>query len=629
MSNAPKLEADFLLDDAQPRAGERRSNATPWRVLIVDDDESVHSISRVVLADVWFQGRGVEILSAYSGRQAAAVLRQSPDIAVVLLDVVMEDDDAGLKLVREIRDQMCNARLRIILRTGQPGQAPEREVIVNYDINDYKSKTELTAQKLFTATIAALRSYSDIVALERSRRGLERIIAGAPELFARHSLTSFATTLLRQVAELSGQSGDGVVVIPAEGSGEDVDPPMQVVAGLGSFQSAQGHSYREALPEAVAARIERVLTEGIGLNGEDDLARPIRTPDHRLAAVYFRAESPVDADHLTLIDIMCASVGVGLDNVHLHDRLLRHQARLEAEVAERTLELATINADLVQKQNQIDAELRVARTLQQSILPASFPSHDGYQGHAFMRAARMIGGDFYDIFRLDDHRLGIVVADVSGKGVPAALFMVLARTVLQELALRGLSPEDCLAEANRQLIARNPISLFVTVIYGILDVRTGLFTFCSGGHVMPYVLRADGIVQVVTARGAPLVGLIEEAEYTDLTIALQPGDGLLLVTDGVAECFNREGEAFGEARLIDVLASAGPISLDGLLDRIVAELDRFSDGIPASDDVTALVVRFLGHPGWRDEPLAAQMEPTSGPFPAPSGTKNLCGSAAG
>jgi serine phosphatase RsbU (regulator of sigma subunit)/DNA-binding NarL/FixJ family response regulator len=591
MNLPPKPESDFLLDDLPGEIAAPSVPAAPWRVLIVDDDQSVHSISRVVLADVRFQGRGVELLSAYSGRQAAAMLRQIPDIAVVLLDVVMEDDDAGLKLVREIREQMRNARLRIILRTGQPGQAPEREVILNYDINDYKSKTELTAQKLFTATIAALRAYADIIALERSRRGLERIIAGAPELFARHSLSSFASTLLRQVAELSGQAGDGVVVVAAE-PGEAAST-MLVAAGIGVFQSATFSPYQSVLPEKVAARIGQALVDRVELNGEQDFVRPIRTLDDRMAAVYFRAGQQIDADHLALIDIMCALVGVGLDNVHLHDRLLRHQARLEAEVAERTHELAAINADLLQTQTQINEELRVARTLQQSILPAAFPGHSCWQGHAFMRAARMIGGDFYDMFRLDEHRLGIVVADVSGKGVPAALFMVLVRTVLQDLALRGLAPGACLAEANRQLIARNPLSLFVTVLYGILDADTGLFTFCSGGHSMPYVLRAGGGVELISVRGSPLLGLIEDVAYPDLTIALQPGDGLLLITDGVTEYFDRSGEAFGEARLIDVLAG-GPNAPEAMLDRLVAELDAFSDGIAASDDVTALAVRFLG-----------------------------------
>ena len=206
---------------------------------------------------------------------------------------------------------------------------------------------------------------------------------------------------------------------------------------------------------------------------------------------------------------MCALVGVGLDNVHLQAGCCATKP-FGGEVAARTQELAAINADLLQKQNQIDEELRVARTLQQSILPTAFPPHYAYQGHAFMRAARMIGGDFYDMFRLDDHRLGIVVADVSGKGVPAALFMVLVRTILQDLALRDLAPGACLAEANRQLIARNPLSLFVTVIYGIIDSRSGAFTFCSGGHIMPVCAAADGAVEAIKARAAPLLGLIDD-----------------------------------------------------------------------------------------------------------------------
>jgi phosphoserine phosphatase RsbU/P len=141
---------------------------------------------------------------------------------------------------------------------------------------------------------------------------------------------------------------------------------------------------------------------------------------------------------------------------------------------------------------------------------------------------------------------------------------------------------------------RNPLSLFVTVIYGILDARTGLFTYCSGGHVMPYLLRAGGRVEVVTAGSSPVVGLIESAHYRDLMITLKPGDGLLLVTDGVAECFNGSGEAFGEERLLAMLSSTGSIAIDRLLDTLMAELDRFAAGTPVSDDVTALVVRFLG-----------------------------------
>lgn len=150
------------------------SSGPPWKILIADDEEEVHQVTAVALLDVVFKGRPLEFLHAYSALQARDALTANPDIAIVLLDVVMEEDDAGLKLVRHIREQMHNRGVRIVLRTGQPGQAPERDVVVDYDINDYKSKTELTRQKLLTCIISALRSYDDIVALENLSRDLEQ-----------------------------------------------------------------------------------------------------------------------------------------------------------------------------------------------------------------------------------------------------------------------------------------------------------------------------------------------------------------------------------------------------------------------------------------------------------------------
>lgn len=145
-----------------------------WKVLIVDDEPEVHAVTKLALSDFSFQGKNLEFISAYSGREAKEMLAKHTDAAIVLLDVVMESDDAGLLVARYIREELHNHYVRIILRTGQPGQAPERQVIVNYDINDYKSKTELTAQKLFTVVMSSLRSYRDILAIDHSRQGLEK-----------------------------------------------------------------------------------------------------------------------------------------------------------------------------------------------------------------------------------------------------------------------------------------------------------------------------------------------------------------------------------------------------------------------------------------------------------------------
>jgi serine phosphatase RsbU (regulator of sigma subunit) len=360
----------------------------------------------------------------------------------------------------------------------------------------------------------------------------------------------------------------------------------------------------------IARAVQIVLSRPGPLAHEPLLVTGLGPPRILEVDVLLRAQSLLLQQMIGAKDLLLQEVRQTADELasamrdleRTRDGLLRSEERLEAEVARRTEELRTANAELVDKQQQIEEELKVARSLQQSILPAAFPVHDGFQGHAFMRAARMIGGDFYDIFQLDGERLGIVVADISGKGVPAALFMVLVRSVFQELASRDLPPSACMREANRTLIERNPLNLFVTAVYGVLDTQTGVFTFCNGGHQMPYILRADGVIEQVRARASPLVGLLDAAVYRDLEVRLEPGDGLVLVTDGVAECFNREGEAFGEERLLCLLAQAHSDPVDRLIALLIAEIDRFSEGTPASDDVTALALRYVRPP----KVLAAQ-----------------------
>ncbi len=158
---------------------EEEETAAPqetWKILIVDDEKEIHSVTKMALSDFQFENRNLEFVSAYSAKEAKEILGGKQRFALVLLDVVMESDHAGLEVVKYIRKQIGNNLSRIILRTGQPGQAPEEKVILEYDINDYKSKTELTATRLFTTVVASLRAYKDIVTIDRSRKGLEKII---------------------------------------------------------------------------------------------------------------------------------------------------------------------------------------------------------------------------------------------------------------------------------------------------------------------------------------------------------------------------------------------------------------------------------------------------------------------
>lgn len=210
-----------------------------WRILVVDDDKEVHAVTRLVLGKVKYKGRGIELLSAYSAAEARLMLEREINIAVILLDVVMESEDAGLQLVRVIRKELNNAAVRIILRTGQPGQAPEEHVIVDYDINDYKAKSELTAQKLFTTVIASLRSYETIISLEKNRKGLEKILDSSSTLFKVSSIQQFASGVLTQLSSFLGCQPNGIICAQIDPDSKVETPriceDMQILATTGEY----------------------------------------------------------------------------------------------------------------------------------------------------------------------------------------------------------------------------------------------------------------------------------------------------------------------------------------------------------------------------------------------------------
>ncbi|CAK0777129.1 putative 3'3'-cGAMP-specific phosphodiesterase 2 [Gammaproteobacteria bacterium] len=183
-----------------------------WKVLVVDDDEDVHEATKFVLGGFQFRERGIELLHAHSGTEGLKMLADNPDIAVLLLDVVMETQHAGLDAVREIRENLGNRRVRIILRTGQPGYAPEREVIANYDINDYKLKTDLTATKFYTSMVSALRAWCDIEAAERARRSLFLMLEAAGE-FDAQSIRHYSAGLHLQFTSLLGVDEDELLIV--------------------------------------------------------------------------------------------------------------------------------------------------------------------------------------------------------------------------------------------------------------------------------------------------------------------------------------------------------------------------------------------------------------------------------
>jgi len=220
------------------------STARKWKIAVIDDDQAVHEGTRFALSDYSLNGQTLEILSAYSAAEGRTLMRQHPDIAAVLLDVIMETDAAGLDLVEYIRNELKNETVRIILRTGQPGQAPERRVIVQYDINDYKAKTELTADKLFTSLTAALRSYQQLERMVQTRRGLEIIIDAASTLYDFKSMQRLAEGVLTQIASLLNVDCAGILVLRDGGM---VGDDFSVLAGSGCYSRFIGSTGSRSL----------------------------------------------------------------------------------------------------------------------------------------------------------------------------------------------------------------------------------------------------------------------------------------------------------------------------------------------------------------------------------------------
>ena len=318
-------------------------HAVRWRIAVIDDDPAVHDGTRFALYDYILNGAKLEILSAHSAAEGRELLRTERNIAVVLLDVVMESEHAGLDLVEFIRKELKNETVRIILRTGQPGQAPERRVIVDYDINDYKAKTELTADKLFTALTAALRSYQQLERLVETRRGLEIIIEAASKLFDFRSMQRLAEGVLTQIASLINADCAGILVLRDEdGRGES----FSVLAGSGCYSQFTGVRAEDKLdPELrlfVQGAFSRRKTEFMPRRS----VLYMKTASGREVLVLLEAAKHLSDTDRALVEVFCSRLSIAFDNVILYEQLQEANRTLEQRVGTRTRELTAANRRL-------------------------------------------------------------------------------------------------------------------------------------------------------------------------------------------------------------------------------------------------------------------------------------------
>jgi len=313
------------------------SRQSAWKILVVDDEPDIHTLTRLNLREFTFAQRPLEILSAYSAAEAKQLLGEHDDIALALVDVVMETDDAGLQLVRHIREDLKNIMIRLIIRTGQPGVAPERFVIDNFDIDDYKDKTELTVQKLYTAVRSALKSYRDLKAIELNRVGLENILSATPDLYKMQSetLEEFFRGVLTQIIALCSLGKSGLITTVDGFVSTFEENEIRVHAGTGDLAhmntSARMQNVLQLCSQAVRSHI---APEGLR---QESIVVPLLANDQPLGFIYLEAEQPISELDRKLIMIFSNQCAAALENLRLHISLqesYEHAIDMLALVAE-------------------------------------------------------------------------------------------------------------------------------------------------------------------------------------------------------------------------------------------------------------------------------------------------------
>ncbi|HEY7534425.1 MAG TPA: PP2C family protein-serine/threonine phosphatase, partial [Thermodesulfobacteriota bacterium] len=245
---------------------------------------------------------------------------------------------------------------------------------------------------------------------------------------------------------------------------------------------------------------------------------------------------------------------------------------------------------------RIESELKIAHDIQMSILPKifpPFPDRREFEIYATIEPAKEVGGDFYDFFFVDDDNLCFTIGDVSGKGVPASLFMAVTKTLIKAKSSKDILPDEILTKVNEELCSENDFGMFVTIFCGVLNTRTGEVCYSNGGHNLPYVLHSHGGIEPLKNTGGMGLGVIEDTKFETKKITLHTGDLLFLYTDGVTEAMDTEGNLFSDGRLKKFLERANGLGAREIISGAINEINIFSSGAPQSDDITVLAIKYL------------------------------------
>jgi len=328
------IDDDELLFADETGNTKEPSSAAKWKVMLVDDEPAIHEVTKMTLGDFSFDNRGLEFISVMSGAEAQQAIVDHPDTALMLLDVVMETDYAGLEVAKFVREKTNNKSVRIVLRTGQPGQAPEKQVITEYDINDYKEKTELTASKLFTLMYASLRSYRDIIALEANKKGLKQVIKASSNIFEQQNLQNFTQGVLEQITSLLHLESTAAYFkadgLAAEHEGDD----FNIIAGIGAFKGLAGNQASNHLTPEIIHDLHKAIKDGTNHYEGDRFTGFFKSSRGTENLLHLSGLGKMSELDCNLMEVFAKNVGIAYENIELHEDLEETQREIVYRLGE-------------------------------------------------------------------------------------------------------------------------------------------------------------------------------------------------------------------------------------------------------------------------------------------------------
>jgi len=442
MSDEPRPTlVHFKKSDPMPMDDARGA----WTILIVDDEPEVHVVTKLVLKDKTIFGRRLEFIDGMDSKQAMDILRREEGIAVILLDVVMETDDAGLLLARWIREDLHNSDVRIILRTGQPGRAPEARIMVDYEINDYKEKTDLTTDKLFSSVVNAIRGYRDIKKIQGSKHGMEMILNASPNLFQMQSLKLFASGVLTQLISLLNATQDAVFLDISGFAAQARPSGYTILAGAGKYRDLVDSRLENSISPAMLALLDGAMSGNNSAFKDGTFVTSIENPAGEKSVIFLEGCPNLEDIDQRLVALYCTNVSAAFSNICLFEEIkqqlaekrmllseIHHRVRNNLQVLISLIHLSELDND--QSSQQILDSTKERMATMSSVLDHIYSEKDER-----VDFAAVVDDIVSDILTADAHqgKRGAVSVTVDDFQLPIEKAMPCA-LIINELLMLGL-----------------------------------------------------------------------------------------------------------------------------------------------------------------------------------------------